>query len=492
MPAGDMDLAHNVAAFTEAMFKMDTIPEGQRNRETYIMAARGRDLGLSREMVGALMLAHWLDLLDGEFSPTELSRTVDSVYKTARNQPGCAAVEAMFPDDGLPGDSFDAPAQKPKKPFARSMASVVGKKIPRREWVLGTRCIRGFVDVLIATGGSSKSTITMTECISICSGKPLTGDPVHLVGPCLYINAEDPDEEIDRRTAALERHFNLGAEDLEHFYARSGYGEELVLVKPGQRGGYSVNAPLIREIIEYIQERGCVRVVFDPMVRFHNLDENDNSGMDVLMRVFARIAAETKAAVSLMHHTNKGKRNGDEGNGDANLARGAGAIIAAARIAHTMGVMGQKEAKKCGISEKNRPWFIRLDDAKGNMSAPNATAKWYQRVSVDVDGESVGVVQPVDLNYIEELKGDDLALGQAVCDVLATSDTDEMSVYEIVKIMVDSKGMYPEVPDAGDRALRRMVTELFDCEREIAGRRIRPVERKKKGRTVACLILDEE
>ena len=488
-PGLELNQAANVAAFTEVMLNGDQIPEGQRNRETYIMAARGRDLGLSKEMVLSLMLAHWLSILEGAFSPAELTRTVDSVYKTAQNPIGCAAAEAMFPEDEVAG-SFCAEPQAPKAPFSRSAATVIGKDIPPREWVLGTRCIKGFVDVLIATGGTSKSTLTLLECLSITSGKPLTGDPVRQSGPCFYFNAEDPDDELDRRLAACVKHFDLSKDDVSRLEVKSGYGQDFALVRESRKGGFQINTPLVEQIIAEAKSHGYVRIVFDPLVRFHRVNENDNSAMDTLMRVFSRIAAETGAAVSVMHHTNKGKKTGDDGNGDANTARGAGSVIAAARIAHTMSVMGPKEAKKAGIGEKQRPWFVRLDDAKGNLSAPSTEVKWYQRVSVEVGSEQVGVVQPVDLAYVEELKGDELALAMAVHDVLSGTDDGEMSVYEVAKEIMAAPGMYPEIEAVSDRALRRAIAELFEVEREVAGRSIRPYEKKVKKKTVLYLILD--
>lgn len=491
----DADQAHNIAAFTELLLHAEPVPEGRRNHETYVMAAQGRDLGLSLELVQALMLAHWLPKLDGGFSSAELTKTVDSVYKTAKNAPGCATVEALFPEEEFEGGftvgAQPGPEPVPDEKWSWSAADVIGKKIPPRQWVLGTRCIKGFVDVLVAPGGTSKSTFLLAECMSIVSGIPLTGEPIHRPGPCLIVNGEDPTDEMERRVQAAVKHYGLEPENVSQLRLRSEYGQDDPphLVNRDKNGRPRINYAYVNEIIR--RGRGCVRIVIDPLVRFHCMNENDNTEMDLVMRVLTEIASKTGAAVSVAHHTNKGKgQSGDEGNGDATRARGAGAIIAAARIAHTMGVMGPKEAKKCGIKENQRQWFVRIDDAKGNLAPPAHEAKWYQRVSVEMEEDHVGVLQPMDLGYVDELEGDELTLAQAALDALLALDAGEASVYEVAKELAGNRGMYPEIPDMGMKSMQRALAEIFEVEREVAGRKVWAFEKKSKGRQALYLRVE--
>jgi len=55
--------------------------------------------------------------------------------------------------------------------------------------------------------------------------------------------------------------------------------------------------------------------------------------------------------------------------------------------------MSQAEAERHGIEESKRRWYIRVDDAKGNMSAPSDQADWYERQSVEIaTGDHVGTL----------------------------------------------------------------------------------------------------
>src|SRR3954454_12729658 len=49
-------------------------------------------------------------------------------------------------------------------------------KIPPREWLYGTHVIRRFVSVLIAPGGSGKSSLTIVEILEMVTGKALLTD----------------------------------------------------------------------------------------------------------------------------------------------------------------------------------------------------------------------------------------------------------------------------------------------------------------------------
>lgn len=499
---GDADTVLGVSTFTKLMLAHDQIEEGTRNHATYTMAARGRDLGLSQEMVLQLMRDVWIEKLAGDFSLAELTRTVNSVYKTARNAPGCETPEAMFPEDDVAGD-YVAGQQTTVLPAASilededdmlmswSAGTFDPADIPPRDWILMDRAMGGFVDVIVAPGGSSKSTFLITECAAIVTGKPLTGTEVRRPGPCWLINGEDPDDELQRRVTATVRAHGLDRRELDDLYLTSGYGEDWALVAD-TRQGVKVNKKLIERIIKHATSRRVARLVFDPLIRFHRCDENDNGAMDVLMRVFAEMAARIQCAISVAHHSNK-KGGGDDANGNMNNARGASSVLSAARIGHTMNVMGQKDAKRLGITEDQRKWFVRIDSAKGNMSSPTGEAHWLRRISVDIDNEdAVGALVPVDLSFVEELEGDDLALAQAVHDILVSCGKPELSTYQLAKELTKNPGMYPEIDGSNERTLRRSISNIFTQEREVCGSKIILVEKKgQRGKITEVITITE-
>ena len=66
--------------------------------------------------------------------------------------------------------------------------------------------------------------------------------------------------------------------------------------------------------------------------------------------------------------------------------------------------MSPNEATNLGIEEERRRWYVRLDNAKGNLSPPAEYATWFERKSVELPngglnlgtGDQVGVLVPWD------------------------------------------------------------------------------------------------
>jgi hypothetical protein len=68
---------------------------------------------------------------------------------------------------------------------------------------------------------------------------------------------------------------------------------------------------------------------------------------------------------------------------DIDSARGGSAIAAAVRSARVLNVMSSNLAKSFGISESQRRFHVRVDDAKANL-APATAATWFRLFSVSL------------------------------------------------------------------------------------------------------------
>src|SRR4030095_16169446 len=91
-------------------------------------------------------------------------------------------------------------------------------------------------------------------------------------------------------------------------------------------------------------------VFLAPLVALHNASENDNAEMNEVMAVLDHIATETTCAVSVAHHVVKSSAKlKDDGAGDANLSRGAGAIGAAGRGASTLTRVDEADVKRLAL-----------------------------------------------------------------------------------------------------------------------------------------------
>jgi hypothetical protein len=268
------------------------------------------------------------------------------------------------------------------------------QSIPPREWIYGRHLIRGFVSATVAPGGVGKSSLLFAEAISMVSGRAL----LHGVAPLSPLNVwiwngEDPLVELNRRVAATAKHYRLRQEDCQgRLFVDSGREMKLVIAET-QKGGTVIFRPIVKAIKETIAEHRIDVVVIDPFVSSHRASENDNNAIDAIAREWADIADKTNCAIELVHHVRK---VGDV-EVTVEMARGASALISAARSARVLNPMAADKGKKAGV--ENRRGYFRVNYGKSNMSPSSDMAAWYHMQSVDLenrgpyqDGDSIDVV----------------------------------------------------------------------------------------------------
>lgn len=266
------------------------------------------------------------------------------------------------------------------KPLAIRAASLrLGHEIPPRAWLYGSALVRRYITVMVAPGGVGKTAWSVAVGLSLARGRGLIGDWVHEQANTLVCCLEDPEDEFDRRIAASMIRHRLTPEQLTGtVYHINGRDRRLTIAAIGE-DGMSVAYPDKAALIEQIQalEIGCV--IVDPFVNSHELEENSNPHINAAARAWAEIAEDANCAVLLIHHTRKGAAAGD-----IDAARGASALIGAARAGFTLTAMTSEEASEFGIPEDQRRRHVRLDDAKANLAPPSDKARWFRLDSVQL------------------------------------------------------------------------------------------------------------
>jgi len=284
---------------------------------------------------------------------------------------------------------------------ATSFSAAAMRAVTPREWVYGRHLIRGYVSCTVSPGGAGKTTLALTEAIALATGRPLLGVEVPEPVNVWHYNLEDPLDELYRRAWAICERFEIEPEALEgRLFLDSGRDRKLIVAS---RDGVDLIAnPAVGEVIEEMKAREIGVLQVDPFIKTHSLDENSNPEVDYVCTLFADIAKATRGSIDLVHHVRKGQPGGAAQPGNIDQARGASALSGAVRAARTLAVMTQKEAEAFGITDERRPYFVRCDDAKANMSRPLALAEWYQRHGQAipngdgplVPGDEVGVLEP--------------------------------------------------------------------------------------------------
>ncbi len=264
--------------------------------------------------------------------------------------------------------------------------------IPRREWLYGGHYIRKYVTATIAPGGVGKTTLITVEALAMASGRNLLGPhPAYAARVWLH-NGEDPMDEMQRRVTAAMLHHKLVPDDVAgHLFVTSGRTTPITIAET-RGNGTAIAAPNIEEIkVEIIANRIDVLIV-DPFVSCHRVNENDNNAIQQVAAEWAKIAEETNCSIELVHHSRKANGNGTT----VDDARGASALVSAARSVRTLNVMTKDEAEKAGV--ENPRSHVRIEDGKPNMTQAGEFTRWYRLESVQLHnglmgtpGDKVGV-----------------------------------------------------------------------------------------------------
>ena len=308
----------------------------------------------------------------------EVARTVESVYRTARHNRKRAEAE-------IDKQQEEQTAKLKPRPF------VLGdpRQLPARQFVWGHAYPRGVVSVTVAPGGLGKSTIITAEAVAMTTGQHLFA---RQTGPrrCWLWNLEDPIDEIYRKVYAIAQHYRLTQEDIaDRLLINSGRDEPLILAQT--IGGHNMLTPVADQLTEHIKDNHIDCVIVDPFVSSHQLSENDNVAIDLVVKRWARVASDSNCAIHLVHHVRK-----DNGMGGASVAdaRGASALVDAARFVRRLQRMTADEARNAGIEEDDFWRYTREGDSKNNLSPPSADSTWRKLISVELpNGDSVGVAE---------------------------------------------------------------------------------------------------
>lgn len=245
-------------------------------------------------------------------------------------------------------------------------------KIKPRQWLYGTQLLRGFVTVLVAPGGTGKSTYAMVVAAALASGKRLLGEHIFASVRAAILNLEDPMEELDRRLAAIMMRHKITNADIQgRLFLHSGEDRPVTMAAFGD-DGFTVINPDEEALTAEIIAHNIGLIIVDPFAESHTLEENSNPQMIQAAAAWRRIARATNCAVLLVHHVRKGAVM------DIDSARGAKGLTDSARVGLLLSPMGADDGEALGIAAEERWQFVRLDDAKANM-APKATkARWFK------------------------------------------------------------------------------------------------------------------
>src|SRR5262249_26565133 len=149
--------------------------------------------------------------------------------------------------------------------------------ITPRDFLYGDHIIRGYVTGDVSMGGVGKTSEAQVEIAAMVTGRNLLGiQPKHPYR-VWYINLEDPQQEIDRRFAAIFKHYEITE---SHFGTRrlTDKGREKNLLRPRHgKNRLHLDKQVIAHIQTTIHENAIDVPVVHPYVNCAYVPENDNN-----------------------------------------------------------------------------------------------------------------------------------------------------------------------------------------------------------------------
>ena len=389
---------------------------------TYQVAARVIDFGITVTTCLELMLSWWNEeKAIPPWAPEDLEVKVQNAWKYRQNAPGVDSLEAFDEfikpepiEEKAEADEAEKPMgdgtekeekeeKKPEKP-EQSLISATPfilrdpRLIPRRDFVYGRHYIRKFGSATIAPGAVGKSSLQLVEAVAMATGRDLLGVQPKRRVRVWYWNGEDPYEELERRIGAICLHYGVAAAELEGwlFVDSARRKGSRICLATETRSGTIINQPVVQALMTTVIANKIDVIMIDPFISSHQVTENDNNSIDMVVKAWTAIADLCNIALDLAHHSRK------TGGAEVTVedGRGAVALVNAVRSARVLNAMSEKEAVLAGV--KIRSPFFKVSNGKPNLAPKSETADWYRLLSVKLgngtaeeafeDSDQIGVV----------------------------------------------------------------------------------------------------
>jgi RecA-family ATPase len=299
-----------------------TRPAGIGARNTTLAQRAGRWFAKGLDFDEVIQLAQaWNNQIETPLDEEEVCTTVNSISRTHERNHGAVV-------------SAQAPFTLVDCLINRFLES----EPPERRWLFKNFIPLGKVGLIVAPGGTGKSTWLLQLAVSVAIGLQLAGWwEVGEPGSVLMLLAEDDDEEIHRRLANILRNLvpegyaEVYARLAEHLFIRSMVGvPSLLTIKTAT--GECVQTPLVDSLLELVKGLRDLRlIVIDPASRFRGGIENSAEDTTRFVEALEALAKATGATVLIAHHVSKGGANADEASQHA--SRGSSALIDGVRWA---------------------------------------------------------------------------------------------------------------------------------------------------------------
>ena len=212
-----------------------------------------------------------------------------------------AARLAAFPDEYAYGAQPPAPLVDAAKLPIFSAASLADNPIPARRWIVPNMIPDRTVSIIGGDGGGGKTTLMMQLASSTALGHPWLGynpEP----GRVVFASAEDDEEEIHRRLAAIATSLGACLGDLVDLHIVPLAGRNAVMGAPQGKMALIAPTAVWRGLVAIVQAVKPRLLVLDALADVFGGEENARAQARQFIGLLRGLAIEHDLAVILIAH----------------------------------------------------------------------------------------------------------------------------------------------------------------------------------------------
>jgi hypothetical protein len=256
--------------------------------------------------------------------------------------------------------------------------------VQRTPWVVKPLLLRRAVTVAVAAGGTAKTQLTLQMGVAFALGEQFAAWTPMRRAKVAFVSGEEPIDELRRRIAAVlidrGEDFDIGMAKLDGYLHTFNTKDIALVAKDGE--GKIARTQFHEELKQFVMANAIDILIIDPTIRAHHgLDEN-SAEMQELFNAVDTIATDANCSAMLVHHVRKSSSGSVD---DQNAARGASAMVDAARVVLALANMTPEEAKDLlpEAERDNYSRYVKYKDPKQNYGV-NSPMKWFEKVGVEL------------------------------------------------------------------------------------------------------------
>lgn len=180
-----------------------------------------------------------------------------------------------------------------------SAASLKGKAVPPRQWLVQGLVPQKTVTLFSGDGGTGKSLLALQLAVAVAAQTAWIGKTAN-TGRVIFLSAEDDDDELHRRLDDILTAEGRDYDDLSGLTLRSLAGEDALLAVETQIA--LMQSALFEELDKRAAEEAPALIVIDTLADVYPANENDRAKVRQFVGILRGLAIKRKCAVLLLGH----------------------------------------------------------------------------------------------------------------------------------------------------------------------------------------------